>query len=303
MKIGRKQNVRVSTIDKYDLVEYAKSKGVDVSFIEVNKINKKVRDQVDEKIASKVEKTVEDFDREIKKLLSDKKKQMVNFHRGLPLKSGLLTLKDVVERINHVDLYENSTRLDHQQSVIRLFKYLKDYGENVIGTLNDYETIIKKIREFKVTRGSNKGKLLKSYAEYFNIPVTLYNNILEVRSSLSFSAYTAYKNEYAIEKNVSMVRTEEIRKNADYADLNELHLVRRFYSNDAPGSIWHLVSSLYTLTPSVRNDYGCVKLIKEEKPEMDLTSNYYNIDKGKFILQKYKKRRDTEFPPTNFKRN
>ena len=58
-----------------------------------------------------------------------------------------------------------------------------------------------------------------------------------MRSSLSFSAYTAYKNEYAIEKNISMVRTEEIRKNTDYADLNEIHLVRRFYTNDSPGSM------------------------------------------------------------------
>ena len=288
LKIDRGKEVRLSTIEKYNLTEYAKAKGADVSYIEVNKMNKKVTRNVNDKVTAKVEKTLDDFDKEMKKLLADKKKQMVNFHRGLPLKSGILTLKDVVERINHVDIYENSTRLDHQQSVIRLFKYLKDDGSNVIGTFNDYENIIKKIRQFKITRGPNKGKSLKSYAEYFNIPVTLYNNILEVRSSLSPTAYRAYKNEYALEKNVSMVRTEEIRKNTEYADINELHLVRRFYANDAPGSIWHLVSSLYTLTPSVRNDYGCVKLIKDGKPEMDLTSNYYNVDKGEFILQKYK---------------
>ena len=56
LKIDRKPNVRVSTIDKYNLVKYAKSKGYDVSFIEVNKINKAVRDKVDSQIATQVEK-------------------------------------------------------------------------------------------------------------------------------------------------------------------------------------------------------------------------------------------------------
>ena len=40
LKIDRGKEVRLSTIEKYNLTEYAKAKGVDVSYIEVNKMDK-----------------------------------------------------------------------------------------------------------------------------------------------------------------------------------------------------------------------------------------------------------------------
>lgn len=284
------ENVRLQTIQEYGLEDFAEEHGWDINDISVNKIEAQVSRGVNEQITQKVEKRLAEYDKEIKKLMEQKRKQLQNWTQNRPLKEGKLTLKDAVERLGHVDLYAESTRLGHQKRLENMFKHiLKDKGDDVVGTFNDYPDVIKKIENATLWSGKDKGKPYKDLSHFFNMPVTMYNNILEFRSGLSHQAYLKYKTAFQIEKNKGADRLREIKIKAEYPDIQELHLCRKYYANDAPGSIWHLISSLYTLTPSVRGDYGCVHLItKLNKRKNDGIHNFYDVEKGEFILNTYK---------------
>ena len=168
--------------------------------------------------------------------------------------------------------------------------HLKDPGDNVVGTFNDYESVIKNIRNAKQFKeGKNKGKPYANHAPFYNLILSLYKNITEVRVQMTDTAYRAYDMEFNTESNASYMRTINEKKNIKYHDLNELHLVRKFYANDAPGSIWHLISALYTLQYGVRNDYGCVRLItKENGVTDDGTHNFLDVETGLMTLNRYK---------------
>jgi len=285
------ENIRLSSIEKYGLQEYAEENGWDVSSITVNRMDSEVSRGVNAQITQRVEKRLEEYDKEIKRLMGEKAKQLQNFVQNRPLKEGDLTLQDTIERIGHIPIYKETTRENYQKRLENLFKHiLKDKGDNVVGTFNDYKAVIKKISNAKqFTKGKGKGKEYADLSHFYNMPVTLYNNVLEFRSGLSYQAYQAYKDAYVEERNKGVARLKQVKYATEYPDIQELHLVRRLYATHAPASIWHLVSALYTLTPAVRNDYGCVHLItKTNKVKNNGRNNYYNVQKGEFILNSYK---------------
>lgn len=285
------ENVRLPTIQEYGLEDFAEQHGWDISDLAVNKMEASVTRGVNEQLTRKVEKRLEEYDKEIKKLMEQKRKQLQNWTQNRPLKEGKLTLKDAIERLGHVDIYAESTRMGHQKRLENMFKHiLKDKGDDVVGTFNDYPKVIDQIENAKIfAKGKDKGKPYKDLSHFFNMPVTMYNNILEFRSGLSHVAYLKYKQSFQIEKNKGAERLREVKVKAEYPDIQELHLCRKYYAADAPGSIWHLMTSLYTLTPSVRGDYGCVHLItKDNKKKNDGIHNFYDVAKGEFILNTYK---------------
>jgi hypothetical protein len=84
--------VTLKSLEKYHLVDYAKSLGRDVKLIEVNKISYELSKTVNETIQKKVTSQLEAFDKEMKELIGAKKQQLINFKQGMPLTSGNFTL-------------------------------------------------------------------------------------------------------------------------------------------------------------------------------------------------------------------
>jgi hypothetical protein len=286
-----RDGVRAATIHKYGLVEFAKEQGRDVSDeIRNNRIDSQVTEGINREVVQKVEDRLDKFDEAIRDLIKEKEQQKKNFEQSRPLKSGTLTLKDVIERLGFVD-FENTTLQGRRSLLANLFKYhLKDPGDNVAGTFNDYKTVIKKIRNARQFKpGPNQGKPYADLTSFYNIPISLYKNVAEFRAEITPEAFQAYKLEFDKENNASFIRTTTEKKKMKYHDLNELHLVRKFYGYDAPGSIWHLISALYTLQYGVRNDYGCVRLITRENGVTDDgTHNFLDVETGRMTLNRYK---------------
>jgi hypothetical protein len=282
------QSVTLKSLEKYHLVEYAKSLGRDVTPVSVNKISYEMSKTVNETIQKKVSSQLAKFDVEMKELMAEKRQQMLNFKQGMPITSGPFTLKVAVERMAHVDLYKPSTLGGHQNRLKDLVtRILKDDGSDLPGLFNDHEKVIKKI--YKATFQNDSTKSYVGYDSFLNIPVTMYNNIPEFRNRLSRVSYLAYKAEYNDEKAKASDRLTELKLNTSYPEMIQLHIVRKYYANEYPGSLQHLISSLYTLSISVRNDYGCVRLItKENKVKNNGRFNYYDVEKGVFYLNSYK---------------
>jgi len=288
-RIDRGLHVRPRTIEQYDLIAYADDKGYDTKIIRVNEMEEKMVRLMDAQVKRKVEKRLENFDREVERVVSAKLKQLRALERGDPMVSGPFSLRAAKERLGQTQ-WQGTTRKGHKSLVEQMvITHLKEKEDiDLVELFNDYKTLIPKIRTFKQIRGKKKGQPYADYANFYNIPVTLKNNIPEFGRQLTTTAYLAYKSAYQEEKNVARKRQKLIIDNTEYPDIQELSLTRKFLGYDAPGSIYHLISALYTLNPSVRNDYGCVHLVKNGKPEMDETSNYYDVDKGVFYLQSYK---------------
>ena len=286
-----RDGVRTATIHKYGLVQFAKEHGRDVADeIRINRIDSELTEGIERDLVRKVERRLDKFDEAIRDLIREKEQQKRNLEQSRPLKSGILTLSDVMERLGHVD-FENTTLKNRRNDLKNLFKYhLKDPGDNVVGTFNDYKSVIAKIenaRQFKA--GKNKGKPYADLSGWYNLPLSLYKNVTEVRGQMTAEAYRAYNTEYEKAHNASFMRTTTVKKKMKYHDLNELHLVRKFYANDAPGSIWRLISALYTLQYGVRNDFGCVRLItKENGVTDDLEHNFLDVETGQMTLNRYK---------------
>ena len=68
------ENIRLSSIEKYGLQEYAEENGWDVSSITVNRMDSEVSRGVNAQITQRVEKRLEDYDKEIKRLMGEKAK-------------------------------------------------------------------------------------------------------------------------------------------------------------------------------------------------------------------------------------
>ena len=294
-RLQQDKPVRSSTIYKYDLTHEVKDNDkYDIDMIDPTKLQARIRADVSKEIADKVELRVRRFDEVVADMLRTRESEALNLMQGMPMVDGPMTLPLTIHRMQHMD-YKHTSLKGKVGDLNRLFTLvLKDKGEDVIATFNDYSRVIRAVESYTKQTGPNKGELLKSKKNYYSVPYVLYSNMLEFRKRMDEDAFLAYKQKYKEDEAVGEKRKQEVIKNTKYPALADYELVRRNYANEMPGTIWHLVASLYTLEDSQRNDYGCVLLINNKTQEdVTFTAKYlrvntYNTQTGEFRLAKFK---------------
>jgi hypothetical protein len=80
---------------------------------------------------------------------------------------------------------------------------------------------------------------------------------------------------------------EDDINNKDVVLLKELLEIQSYYEKNEQYSFNHLISSLYTMIPPLRDDFGNVELIENDKDDDDF-NNFYNTKTKTLILNKYK---------------
>lgn len=277
--------VRAATIHKYQLVSLAKERGYETEYIpSANRIDATIRNKVSDEIASKVETRLAQVDKEIAKMVALKKEQAENVARGVPQLTGPITIDHMLERIPLFS-WEESTSRKRKGELIKLFgpTMLNDKGDDTVSTFNDNSNVMKVIEQYAKDHNLKDGGAL-----YYNLCPAFVREMPDFRSQITNDALVAYKNRH---KSLSSIANEQRHKRQQkevYLPFEEIDLVRRRYANEYPGSVYHAVAALYTLHPSVRNDYGCVVLIKNGSPVNDKIRNFYNVDTGEIILNFYK---------------
>ena len=282
------------TIHRYNLVKEAKEAGIPTDLPvnpSPNQLSAPVENKLTKELEKKVKAKLDAYDGEIKKLIQTKQQAIRNTVKGRPRKSGNLSLADGLELLGQVPVYKQKTIENHQRNLKLIIEYIlkRPKESNIVGAFNDHSRVMNAIKNAK--QKTNQSKSYADLSLFYNIPVTMSDNIPEFRQQLTKKAYDTYKDAFKMERNIGEDRRRQIRDAETLPDISQLHLVRKFYANDKPASLEHLLTSLYTLRPALRNDYGCIRLIfgnKKIERELFENNNWYNVDKGTLIIQHYK---------------
>lgn len=85
-------------------------------------------------------------------------------------------------------------------------------------------------------------------------------------------------------------REKQLDNDISYKDvvpLKDLIELQQEYESTQPYSFSHLIASLYTLIPPLRDDFGNIEIITDDKDD-DKFNNFYNIKTKTLILNDYK---------------
>ena len=138
--------------------------------------------------------------------------------------------------------------------------------------LENVNTLLKGLEESSLnTRLSyiNTIIALKRYSNAFNIDEDGYK-----------------KKQYQLINEREEKLTDDIQ-NKSVVPWEKLVEIREKYANADYGGLEHLITSLYTLIPPLRDDFGDVEFITDSKADND-KNNYYNLKTKTFIMNHYK---------------
>jgi hypothetical protein len=173
--------------------------------------------------------------------------------------------------------------------------------EDIANCFNQHENVIKKI---KVAKNSRTNQPYQNLGRFFALPLSLSKAIPEFDEGFTPNARKAYK--AMLEKSIEMNEQRMLDKHADMViNWKEVIRARKFWeeeakdTNDLTSRCGATIMALYTSTPPLRNNYGCVMSVKSE-PD-DKKRNYYWPEKGAFYLNHFKTmKRYSDEPPVIF---
>ena len=167
--------------------------------------------------------------------------------------------------------------IQNYKSRLRKLNKLFDCN-NDLTCLDDPKHVIETFTKMKLP--------VNSVLSYINtiIGLTKYSKIFEKILENSLNEYKDIQTILAEQRN------NELENNINYKDIINWDTILNYqkdYSISEPYSFNHLLSSLYTLIPPIRDDFSNVKLIKNNY-ENDTKNNFYNTKTKQLILNKYK---------------
>jgi hypothetical protein len=169
----------------------------------------------------------------------------------------------------------------------------KKCDDDIMECLNDWNTTIPKMWNAIDPRTKKK---YESHGRFFGTPFSFSRRIPEFAARFDAKAKTEYKRNMELANLQSQEKTLK-RKKEFVVNWEELIRVRKLYRAawlDTDTTRAHrmkmlrgwAISSLYTWTPPLRSDFGCVKLVNKAPTDKD--DNYYHAATGKFYLNHFK---------------
>jgi hypothetical protein len=174
-------------------------------------------------------------------------------------------------------------------------KILKDLEEN--------KTMSELTRKVYISRIKKLKKLFKSTDELktpdvvlealesstLNTKLSYLNTIIALKKYSS--AFDIDLNDYRLKQYDLINEREETLgddiQNKPVIEYSKLVEVRERYGDIEYGGFEHLIASLYTMIPPLRDDYGNVEFIVKDSDDNDI-NNYYNLKTHTLILNDYK---------------
>lgn len=306
------KSVRVATIIKYGLQKEAKEAGLPFTEVDrANRVPQAFMDTTSNTLKKKVEAKLEQYDEQIAQMIQAKLEQAKAVSRG-EMRLGedeTLTWDLLNQFINQVPNFTYKTKQGYRgilkNIVVNIAKCKPD--EDVVNCFNKHSDLIKRIR---VAKNPKTGKPYASLGRYYGLPVSLAKNIPEFEDRLTPAARKAYKRELDKSLETQAVKTMERQKDR-VINWKELIRARELWRAEAeeedpdtlvdPLYSWrgYTIMSLYTMTPPLRNDFGCVMLVNSEP--RDKKRNYYWPARGLFYLNVFKTmKRYPDEPPIQF---
>ena len=298
-KIKKHLKVKPSTILKYNLFDFIKENVKDYPFPIEDKVLSKIPTlDIDTKIAKQYEKKMleklQDYDKQIQKTIMRKQKILDNTMNDRKLfPDGKISLQDMIDLIPTVKAYDSEKTQEKYISNLKIvFEHFlkKPDCDDIITEFNHHTFMIKKIMEGK--KISNKKEEYLTKTNFLVLPLTFYKHIAEFREHLTDEAYRKYDSMHNKEKARDDIRKTEAKNNTEIPHISQFHHCRLLMAKHYPCSIYHLITALYTLEPSKRRDYGCIRLLKDGeivKSEKEwMLNNYLKLPSGTLILHKFK---------------
>jgi hypothetical protein len=173
--------------------------------------------------------------------------------------------------------------------------------EDIAHCFNQHENVIKKIQ---VAKNSRTNQPYQNLGRFYALPLSLSKAIPEFDERSTPNARKAYKS--MLEKSIEANEQRMLEKHDDMViNWKEVIRARKFWEEEARETddltSWRgaTVMALYTLTPPLRNDCGCVMLVTSEPN--DKKRNYYWPERGAFYLNHFKTmKRYSDEPPIIF---
>ena len=292
IELGMK--VRPATIIKYGLQAEAKNHGLEVK--ETTQSNPVRLLSTGSKEAKDMQKKIEDklneYDVEISKMVQAKVDIARKVSKGEPRiePSKKITWSDLNTFIDQVAAFTHTTKKGYRGTLNTFVKKIFecDPEKDIANCFNNHEETIKNI---KTAKSDRTNELYVSLGRFYSLPISLAKYIPEFEERFTRAAHKAYKKE--LDLFIERTDVKQIEKHDDFIiDWKEVLRSREWWREEAEetGSISSLrgytIMSLYTYTPPLRNDYGCVMLISKEPT--DKKRNYYWAEKGAFYLNHFK---------------
>ena len=302
-KIKNLQKVKPSTIEKYNLFEFIenfekeenKKYPFPVREKIVNEIPKlNIESKIAKKYEEKMNKKLEEYDKEIKKTLLRKQKLLDNVLNDRPLfEDGKISLEQMLDIIPTIPNYKSEqTHKKYQSNLKIIFENFlnKPKCNDIIAEFNQHTFMIDKIMKGKKISNSKEEYLTKT--NFLVIPISFYENIPEFKEHMTKEAYNKYTQAHDKEKVKDSIRKDKAKNSSEIPHISQFHHTRLLMAKYYPLSIYHLITALYTLEPAKRRDYGCIKLLKDDeivKSEKEWKqNNYLKLPSGTLILHKFK---------------
>jgi len=174
-------------------------------------------------------------------------------------------------------------------------KVLKDLEENktmpditrkvYISRIKTLKKLFKSTDELK----SADGVLEALESSTLNTKLSYLNTIIALKKYSS--AFEIDVNDYRL-KQYDLINEREDKlsddiQNTPVVPYSKLVEIRERYGDIEYGGFDHLISSLYTMIPPLRDDFGDVELIVKDSDDND-KNNYYNLKTHTLILNDYK---------------
>ena len=304
--IKKGMNVRVDTIIKYGLEKEAKKHGLKVNQIKSNPVKLlDINSKESNEIKKKIETKLNEYDQEIGKMIQAKVDMARKVSKGEPRinSNKKITWSDLNTFIDQVAQFTHTTKKSYigtlNTMVNKIFKC--DPEKDIALCFNNYQQTIKNI---KLAKSDRTKKLYQSLGRFYSLPISLSKYIPEFEVRFTSAAQKAYKKE--LDKVIELNEVNQIAKHTDkIISWKEVIRARGFYkeeydeSGDLKSLMGWTVMALYTYQPPLRNDYGCVMIVKSEPT--DKKRNYYWPERGAFYLNIFKTmKRYPDEPPIIF---
>lgn len=288
------KKVRITTIIKYGLQDVAKKHGLE--YKEVTKSNEvrllRSGDAQSTTLKKKVEAKLNEYDEEISKMVQAKVDIAKRVSKGEPRidTSSKITWSDLNTFIDQTASWTYATKKGYRGTLKTMVDKIFSCKPNadIANCFNDFENTIKRT---KTAKNSRTKKVYAQLGRFYSLPISLSKYIPEFEDRFTQAAKRAYKKELdlVIERNdVAMIKKHEDK----VINWKEAIRAREFWKEAAETTnklkdwMGYTVMSLYTMSPPLRNDYGCVMLVHKEPS--DKKRNYYWPEVGAFYLNHFK---------------
>lgn len=126
------------------------------------------------------------------------------------------------------------------------------------------------------------------YKSYDSLKKYYMKKLDEIRKSINEKVYNHEKTEKQQESMIPLSEIKEVQ-NKLKGEVEELNKKKVINSSDYEKYIQYLLVSLYVDIPPRRNqDYAYMVVVKKAPKELEADKNYYIMDKGVFVFNKYK---------------